>query len=125
MVIINKVQSMLYKCCKKAIDNVYDEVPTDKVFPCIVIGDIVVDSEDSKETYFKYSFDINVFSIYSGKKEANEIIEKLINLLNECIDKELQENHLVDDVKLVNASVFKIEGAYQGKANITIDIFEI
>lgn len=125
MVIINKVQAMLYECCLKAVANVYDEVPEDKVFPCVVIGDINVKAMESKEDLFSYTFDLNVFSMFNGKKEANKIIEDIIVHLGECVELELQDNHYVDDVQLIDAKIFKIEGLYQGKALISIDIFEI
>lgn len=125
MVILNKVQTMLYKCCLNALNNVYDEVPKELVFPCVVIGDISATKLDCKEDMYKYSVTLNVFSIFNGKKEANEIIENIAKLLKENINEELELNHTVDDVDFPTIRVFKTADCYQGELLVEVDIFKL
>lgn len=126
MVKINKVQALLYSKCKELGYTVYDEVPEKGLsFPCVVIGDIKVEELDMKDEGHSYNFQINVFSIYNGKFEANEMIEKIEVNMHDCNDTELEDNYYIDSVEISNCEVFKTETCYQGIANILIDVINI
>lgn len=125
MVILNKVQAMLYRCCVKAVESVYDEVPEDLVFPCVVIGDIGASKLECKDDIYRYSVMLNVFSIFNGKKEANEIIENITKLLNKCKNEEIEVNHTVDSVSFPTIKIAKTADCYQGELLVEVDIFEL
>lgn len=126
MVKINKVQALVYLKCKELGYTVYDEVPEKgPSFPCVVIGDIKVEELDIKDEGYSYNFQINIFSTYSGKFEANEMIEKIESNIHSCNGNELEANYYVDNVKVLNCDVFKTEQCYQGVANILIDVINI
>lgn len=126
MVKINKVQALLYSKCKELGYTVYDEVPEKgPSFPCVVIGDIKVEELEMKDEGHSYNFQINVFSIYNGKFEANEMIEKIETNMKDCNDTELEDNYYIDSVEISNCEVFKTETCYQGIANLLIDVINI
>lgn len=126
MVKINRVQALIFSKCKEIGYTVYDEVPEEgPSFPCVVIGDIKVEELDMKDEGHSYNFQINVFSNYNGKFEANEMIEKIESNIHSCNGKELEDNHYVDKVSVSNCEVFKTEQCYQGMANILIDVMNI
>ncbi|KGJ49704.1 tail completion protein gp17 [Paraclostridium dentum] len=126
MVKINKVQALLYSKCKELDYTVYDEVPEKgPSFPCVVIGDIKVEELEMKDEGHSYNFQINVFSIYNGKFEANEMIERIETNMKDCNDTELEDNYYIDSVEISNCEVFKTETCYQGIANLLIDVINI
>lgn len=126
MVKINRVQSLLYKKCKELGYTVYDEVPEKgPTFPCVVIGDIKVEELEMKDEGHSYNFQLNVFSIYNGKFEANKIIENIESVMYECDGEEIENNHYIDNVKVLNCDVFKTEECYQGICNLLVDVINI
>lgn len=126
MVKINKVQALLYSKCKELGYTVYDEIPEKgPSFPCVVIGDIKVEELNMKDEGHSYNFQLNVFSVYNGKFETNEIIENIEANMRSCSGQELENNHYVDNIKVLNCDVFKTEQCYQGITNILIDVINI
>ena len=126
MVKINKVQALLYSKCKELGYTVYDEVPEKgPSFPCVVIGDIKVEELSMKDEGHSYNFQLNVFSVYNGKFETNEIIENIEANMRSCSGQELENNHYVDNIKVLNCDVFKTEQCYQGIVNLLVDVIDI
>jgi hypothetical protein len=126
MVKINKVQALLYSKCKELGYTVYDKVPEKDVrFPCVVIGDINVDELEIKDEGFAYSFLLNVFSVYNGKFEANEMIENIESVMHGCNGQEIEANHYIDNVRVINCNVSDEETYYQGTVNLLVDVVNI
>lgn len=64
--------------------RVYDDVPQGTEFPYVVVGDETITDDGGKDFQgFDRLMSIDVFSRYSGNKEAKQIMDQVFNLLHD------------------------------------------
>jgi Protein of unknown function (DUF3168) len=65
------------------ITGVFDHVPTDQTFPYITIGEPLVTPNETKTSYWEeIPWTHHVWSQYSGKKEAYDIMSLMLKSLS-------------------------------------------
>lgn len=78
----NALQSAMFERISAADITVYDSVPYDPGFPYTTIGEVTGRSSGSKtSTGMDCSATVNVWSQYSGFKEANDIADSITDAL--------------------------------------------
>ena len=122
MIPINNLQAKIYQALKGVGVKVYDEVQEGATMPLISIGDYILSSLEYKGRGFSFSWTINIYTEYEGKKQANELVSKTIESLYNLIGKNLNEVYSIDEVMLNEANINRLEGFYIANLSIRIEI---
>ena len=122
MIPINELQSKIYQALNSLDIKVYDEVPLNSAMPLISIGDYNLSSMEYKNNGFIFSWTINIYTEYEGKKQVNELVSESIEYLYELKNQVLNQDYCVDDVMLNEANINRIEGFYVANLSIRIEI---
>ena len=122
MIPINELQSKIYQALNSLDIKVYDEVPLNSVMPLISIGDYNLSSMEYKNNGFIFSWTINIYTEYEGKKQVNELVSESIEHLYELKNQVLSQDYCIDDVMLNEANINRIEGFYVANLSIRIEI---
>ena len=122
MIPINELQSVIYKALQGVGIKVYDEVQEGATMPLISIGDYILSSLEYKGRGFSFSWTINIYTEYEGKKQVNELVSKTIESLYNLIGKDLNEVYSIDEVMLNEANISRLEGFYVANLSIRIEI---
>lgn len=116
MININDYQQTIYKNLKQYFkDNVldpihiYDEVPKETPLPVIIIGDYTISEGLLKSEEFVLKQNINIFSNYKGKKEINSLVFNTINSMYQLLDININKDEVINEVKLLESSVMRID----------------
>lgn len=125
MININEYQKKIYEIITSTNYKVYDEVPKDEELPLIVIGDYTLSDGNIKNESYTFTQTINIYSLYNGKKEINEMVsvtlDKLFSLVNEYVN----DTFFISDIKLLESQVQREEeGIYIANLNIQIELEE-
>ena len=122
MIPINELQTKIYQALQGVGIKVYDEVQEGATMPLISIGDYILSSLEYKGRGFSFSWTINIYTEYEGKKQVNELVSKTIESLYNLIGKNLNEVYSIDEVMLSEANVNRLEGFYVANLSIRIEI---
>ena len=122
MIPINKLQAKIYQALQGVGIKVYDEVQEGATMPLISIGDYILSSLEYKGRGFSFSWTINIYTEYEGKKQVNELVSKTIESLYNLIGKNLNEVYSIDEVMLSEANINRLEGFYVANLSIRIEI---
>ena len=122
MIPINELQTKIYQALQGVGIKVYDEVQEGATMPLISIGDYILSSLEYKGRGFSFSWTINVYTEYEGKKQVNELVSKTIESLYNLIGKNLNEAYSIDEVMLSEANINRLEGFYVANLSIRIEI---
>ena len=122
MIPINELQSKIYQALNSLDIKVYDEVPLNSAMPLVSIGDYNLSSMEYKNNGFIFSWTINIYTEYEGKKQVNELVSESIEYLYELKNQVLNQDYCIDDVMLNEANINRIEGFYVANLNIRIEI---
>ena len=122
MIPINELQSKIYQALQGVGIKVYDEVQEGATMPLISIGDYILSSLEYKGRGFSFSWTINIYTEYEGKKQVNELVSKTIESLYNLIGKNLNEVYSIDEVMLNEANISRLEGFYVANLSIRIEI---
>ena len=121
MIPINELQSKIYQALQGVGIKVYDEVQEGATMPLISIGDYILSSLEYKGRGFSFSWTINIYTEYEGKKQVNELVSKTIESLYNLIGKNLNEVYSIDEVMLNEANINRLEGFYVANLSIRIE----
>ena len=122
MIPINELQTKIYQALQGVGIKVYDEVQEGATMPLISIGDYILSSLEFKGRGFSFSWTINIYTEYEGKKQVNELVSKTIESLYNLIGKNLNEVYSIDEVMLSEANINRLEGFYVANLSIRIEI---
>ena len=122
MIPINELQTKIYQALQGVGIKVYDEVQEGATMPLISIGDYILSSLEFKGRGFSFSWTINIYTEYEGKKQVNELVAKTINKLNELTYTDLNEEYSINYVLLDNANINRLEGFYVAILTMRIEI---
>ena len=122
MIPINELQSKIYQALNSLDIKVYDEVPLNAAMPLVSIGDYNLSSMEYKNNGFIFSWTINIYTEYEGKKQVNELVSESIEYLYELKNQVLNQDYCIDDVMLNEANINRIEGFYVANLSIRIEI---
>ena len=122
MIPINDLQSKIYQALNSLDIKVYDEVPLNAAMPLVSIGDYNLSSMEYKNNGFIFSWTINIYTEYEGKKQVNELVSESIEYLYELKNQVLNQDYCIDDVMLNEANINRIEGFYVANLSIRIEI---
>ena len=122
MIPINDLQAKIYQALSELNINVYDEVQEGATMPLISIGDYILSSLEYKGRGFSFSWTINIYTEYEGKKQVNELVSKTIKHLYDLAGQDLSDIYLIDEVTLNEANISRLEGFYVANLSIRIEI---
>ena len=122
MIPINSLQAKIYQALQNVGIKVYDEVQEGAIMPLISIGDYILSSLEYKGRGFSFSWTINIYTEYEGKKQVNELVSKTIESLYNLVGKNLNEVYSIDEVMLSEANINRLEGFYVANLSIRIEI---
>ena len=122
MIPINSLQGKIYQALQNVGIKVYDEVQEGAAMPLISIGDYIMSSLEFKDNGFSFNWTINVYTVYEGKKQVNELVSKTIKHLYDLVGKDLSENYCINDVILNEANINRLEGFYVANLSMKIEI---
>ena len=122
MIPINELQTKIYQALQGVGIKVYDEVQEGATMPLISIGDYILSSLEYKGRGFSFSWTINIYTEYEGKKQVNELVSRTIESLYNLIGKNLNEVYSIDEIMLSEANINRLEGFYVANLNIRIEI---
>ena len=122
MIPINELQSKIYQALQGVGIKIYDEVQEGATMPLINIGDYILSSLEYKGGGFSFSWTINIYTEYEGKKQVNELVSKAIESLYNLIGKDLNEVYSIDEVMVNEANINRLEGFYVANLSIRIEI---
>ena len=122
MIPINEIQTKIYQALQGVGIKVYDEVQEGATMPLISIGDYILSSLEYKGRGFSFSWTVNIYTEYEGKKQVNELVSKTIESLYNLIGKNLNEVYSIDEVMLNEANINRLEGFYVANLSIRIEI---
>ena len=114
MINLSSYQGAIYEKLTSLGYDVYDEVPENAKFPYIVIGDIEFqESQFHFEDMLDIKVNLLVWSMWEGKKEANDISSNIVtNFINlEGIE---AGNQSLYRFSLGNSSIKRLDGVYCG-----------
>ena len=124
MIPINELQTKIYQALQGVGIKVYDEVQEGATMPLISIGDYILSSLEFKGRGFSFSWTINIYTEYEGKKEVNNLLSKTLGILK-GLDSSSIDNFYIDSVWLDNANIFRNEGYYVADINMKFLIMEV
>ena len=119
MINLSSYQGAIYEKLTSLGYDVYDEVPENAKFPYIVIGDIEFqESQFHFEDMLDIKVNLLVWSMWEGKKEANDISSNIVaNFINlEGIE---AGNQSLYRFSFGNSSIKRLDGVYCG--NLTLE----
>ena len=122
MIPINSLQAKIYQALQNVGIKVYDEVQEGATMPLISIGDYTLSSLEYKGRGFSFSWTINIYTEYEGKKQVNELVSKTIECLYELIGEDLSDIYSIDEVMLNEANINRLEGFYVANLSMRIEI---
>ena len=124
MINLSSYQSAIYEELVKLGYEVYDEVTENAKFPYIVIGDVEF---SEPQGYFNdlldISMNLSIWSIWEGKKEANDICSNIINNFTNLKEKKINNQSLYN-FSLGTSSIKRLEGIYNGSLTLNFSIKE-
>ena len=122
MIPINNLQAKIYQALQGVGIKVYDEVQEGATMPLISIGDYILSSLEYKGRGFSFSWTINIYTEYEGKKQVNELVSKTIECLYNLIGEDLNDTYSIDEIILNEANINRLEGFYVANLSIRIEI---
>ena len=122
MIPINELQTKIYQTLQGVGIKVYDEVQEGATMPLISIGDYILSSLEYKGRGFSFSWTINIYTEYEGKKQVNELVSKAIECLYQLIGENLNGIYSIDEVTLNEANISRLEGFYVANLSMRIEI---
>ena len=123
---INEYQRKLYEKIKEIGYKVFDEVPADEELPLVTISDYTLEEGSTKNDDYIFTQKIDIYSLYEGKKQVNEMASNVIAKVKEVANTDLNKNYFVDYVKLDESNVTRLEdGLYVASLSFKINIGEV
>ena len=126
MLPINEYQRKLYEKIKEIGYKVFDEVPADEELPLVTISDYTLEEGSTKNDDYIFTQKIDIYSLYEGKKQVNEMASNVIAKVKEVANTDLNKNYFIDYVKLDESNVTRLEdGLYVASLSFKINIGEV
>ena len=123
---INEYQRKLYEKIKEIGYKVFDEVPADEELPLVTISDYTLEEGSTKNDDYIFTQKIDIYSLYEGKKQVNEMASNVIAKVKEVANTDLNKNYFIDYVKLDESNVARLEdGLYVASLSFKINIGEV
>ena len=123
---INEYQRKLYEKIKEIGYKVFDEVPADEELPLVTISDYTLEEGSTKNDDYIFTQKIDIYSLYEGKKQVNEMSSNVIAKVKEVANTDLNKNYFIDYVKLDESNVTRLEdGLYVASLSFKINIGEV
>lgn len=123
---INEYQRKLYEKIKEIGYKVFDEVPADEELPLVTISDYTLEEGSTKNDDYIFTQKIDIYSLYEGKKQVNEMASNVIAKVKEVANTDLNKNYFIDYVKLDESNVTRLEdGLYVASLSFKINIGEV
>ena len=123
---INEYQRKLYEKIKEIGYKVFDEVPADEELPLVTISDYTLEEGSTKNDDYIFTQKIDIYSLYEGKKQVNEMSSNVIAKVKEVANTDLNKNYFIDYVKLDESNVTRLEdGLYVAGLSFKINIGEV
>ena len=123
---INEYQRKLYEKMKEIGYKVFDEVPADEELPLVTISDYTLEEGSTKNDDYIFTQKIDIYSLYEGKKQVNEMASNVIAKVKEVANTDLNKNYFIDYVKLDESNVTRLEdGLYVASLSFKINIGEV
>ena len=124
MINLSNYQSAIYEELVKLGYDVYDEVTENAKFPYVVIGDVEF---QEPQGYFNdlldVSLNLSIWSIWEGKKEANDISSNIINKFTNLREKKINNQSLYN-FSIGASSIKRLDGVYSGSLTLNFSIKE-
>lgn len=123
---INEYQRKLYEKIKEIGYKVFDEVPADEELPLVTISDYTLEEGSTKNDDYIFTQKIDIYSLYEGKKQVNEMASNVIAKVKEVANTDLNKNYFIDYVKLDESNITRLEdGLYVASLSFKINIGEV
>lgn len=123
MLPINDYQVIIYNKLKETEHKVFDEVPQDEALPVIMISDYSLMEGDTKNDDYIFQHKIDLYSLYDGKKEINNMVSLTISKMKELIYTPINESYNIGYVKLLQSEILRLEdGLYVANLLFQINI---
>ena len=123
---INEYQRNIYEKIKEIGYKVFDEVPADENLPLVTISDYTLEEGSTKNEDYIFTQKIDIYSLYEGKKQVNEMTANVIAKVKEVANTELNQNYFIDYVKLEGSDVRRLEdGLSCANLSFKINIEEV
>ena len=123
---INEYQRKLYEKIKEIGYKVFDEVPADEELPLVTISDYTLEEGSTKNDDYIFTQKIDIYSLYEGNKQVNEMASNVIAKVKEVANTDLNKNYFIDYVKLDESNVTRLEdGLYVASLSFKINIGEV
>lgn len=121
MLPINEYQRIIYNKLLETGYKVFDEVPENESLPVIMIGDYVLEEEETKNEDYIIQQRIDLYSQYDGKKEVNEMVSSTIEKIKQASQAEVNLEYSIGNIRLLESNINRLEdGLYV--ANLVFQI---
>lgn len=123
MIPINDYQTIVYNKLKETEYKVFDEVPQDESLPVVMISDYVLAEGECKDESYVIQQQIDIYSLYDGKKEVNEMVSVALSKIKELICTEINDEYSIGYIMLLESQITRLEdGLYVGNLVFQINI---
>ena len=123
MLPINGYQKIVYSKLKETEYKVFDEVPQDESLPVVMISDYVLAEGESKDESYVIQQQIDIYSLYDGKREVNEMVSVVLSKIKELICTPIDEEYSIGYIMLLESQITRLEdGLYVGNLVFQINI---
>ena len=123
MLPINEYQRIIYNKLLETGYKVFDEVPENESLPVIMIGDYVLTEGETKDGDYIIQQKIDLYSLYDGKKEVNEMVSIVIEKVKEASQTEVNEEYSIGNIRLLDSEIARLEdGLYVGNLVFQINL---
>ena len=123
MLPINDYQRIIYNKLLETGYKVFDEVPENENLPVIMIGDYVLTEGETKDDDYIIQQKIDLYSLYDGKKEVNEMVSIAIEKVKEASQTEVSEEYSIGNIRLLDSEITRLEdGLYVGNLVFQINL---
>ena len=123
MLPINDYQRIIYNKLLETGYKVFDEVPENENLPVIMIGDYVLTEGETKDDDYIIQQKIDLYSLYDGKKEVNEMVSITIEKVKEASQTEVSEEYSIGNIRLLDSEITRLEdGLYVGNLVFQINL---
>ena len=94
--------------------------------PLVTISDYTLEEGSTKNDDYIFTQKIDIYSLYEGKKQVNEMASNVIAKVKEVANTDLNKNYFIDYVKLDESNVTRLEdGLYVASLSFKINIGEV
>lgn len=123
MLPINGYQTIVYSKLKETEYKVFDEVPQDESLPVVMISDYILSEGSMKDESYVIQQQIDIYSLYDGKKEVNEMVSVVLSKVKELISTPIDEEYSIGYIMLLESQITRLEdGLYVGNLVFQINI---